>query len=64
MTIDKIYESIAQEINKVINDNWEKAVLNIEFEGEGVVGYHGDYEINAEKKILMYLKFHTKFQSG
>jgi len=52
MTIDKIYESIAQEINKVINDNWEKAVLNIEFEGDGVVGYNGDYETNAEKKDL------------
>jgi hypothetical protein len=52
MTIDKIYEGIAQEINNAIRDNWEKAVLNIEFEGEGVVGYNGDYEINAEKKDL------------
>jgi hypothetical protein len=52
MTVDKIYESIAQEINNSINDNWETAVLNIEFEGEGVVGYNGDYKIDAEKKDI------------
>jgi len=52
MTIDEIYESIAQEINNAIKDNWARAVLNIEFEGEGVVGYNGDYEDKGEKKSI------------
>jgi len=35
-----------------LRERGEKVILNIEFEGEGVVGYNGDYEINAEKKDL------------
>jgi hypothetical protein len=53
MTVNEIYERIAQNLHNAIDSpNWEKAVLNIEFEGEGVVGYNGDYEDKAEKKSI------------
>jgi hypothetical protein len=51
MTVNEIYERIAQNLHNAIDSpNWEKAVLNIEF--EGVVGYNGDYEDKAEKKSI------------
>ncbi len=44
MTVDEIYLKIGQEIFNVIeSENWEKARLEIEVLGDGVVGYTGDY---------------------
>jgi len=32
-TVDEIYEAIASNINTVIEDDWQKAILNIEVLG-------------------------------
>ncbi|MCX2429261.1 MULTISPECIES: immunity protein YezG family protein [unclassified Pedobacter] len=52
MTVDEIYEAIAKEILNVINDDWDKACLEFEFVGEGVVGYTGDYVNDNNKKDI------------
>ncbi|WP_448635411.1 hypothetical protein [Pedobacter panaciterrae] len=53
MTVDEIYLKIGQEIVNVIEtDNWRNARLEFEIEGEGVVGYTGDYLENDETKDM------------
>ncbi|KQM77873.1 hypothetical protein ASE74_15855 [Pedobacter sp. Leaf216] len=52
MTVDEIYTAIAKEILNVINNEWEKACLEFEFVGEGVVGYTGDYFKNDTRKNI------------
>jgi hypothetical protein len=47
MTVDEIYLNLAQAIAGAIEqDNWTKAKLDIEFVGDGVVGYTGEYHID------------------
>lgn len=53
MTVDEIYLKIGQEIFNVIeSENWEKALLEFEVVGDGVVGYTGDYIENSNKKEI------------
>jgi hypothetical protein len=53
MTLDEIYENIGQSLFNVIShENWDEAKLNIEFEGDGVVGYNGHYTANTIKENI------------
>jgi hypothetical protein len=52
MTVDKIYEAIGNNINTVIKEDWQKAILNIEVLG-GMTSNTGTYinDQNHEKQI-------------
>ncbi|MCX2495270.1 DUF600 family protein [Pedobacter sp. PF22-3] len=52
MTVDKIYEAIGSNINTVIKEDWQKAILNIEVLG-GMTSNTGTYinDQNNEKQI-------------
>lgn len=58
MTVDEIYENIGQSLFNVIeNENWDEAILNIEFVGEGVIGYNGHYISNSLKEDISVRQF-------
>jgi len=50
MTFEEIYENIGQSLfNAIDSENWDEAKLNIDFEGDGVVGYSGHYILSSNK---------------
>jgi hypothetical protein len=64
MTVDEIYSSIAQSIfNSIEDENWTKAMLNIEIVGDGVVGYSGEYEISGGIKDISVRKISRDIRS-
>lgn len=63
-TIDEIYEHIGESIvTAVEHDNWTIAQLDIEIVGTGVVGYTGEYSIEAEKHDLSIRKLPREIRS-
>jgi len=49
MKVDEIYEAIASNINTVIKEDWQKAILNIEVLG-GMTTNSGTYITNLEEQ--------------
>lgn len=62
MTVDEIYELVANNIYANINvDNWEKAVLNIQGNNDAM-GIDGYYIVNGDKVPLDVSQFEDEVE--